>query len=103
MKKAIFEKLKSTAMLIALIAGLCFMTANFTAQTVKAQSSLNNGSGPQDGGDGKKKPVRPPTRPTLAAQTTDQPATTQVSDAGEDNSVNNEISWLEELYNWIFG
>lgn len=101
MKRSHLRKLNTAAMLIALTICSCFMTAHFTAQNVQAQSVSNGGDGPQDGGDGKKKPVRPPTRPTLTAQTPDQSTASQ--DAITADSATTETDWLQEIYNWIFG
>ena len=103
MKKRTFGKLKSAALLLALIAGLCVLTENFTAQTVKAQSTINNGSGPQDGGDGKKKPRPPIIRPTLTTQTPSEAPMIQNQTSDTANSDLSESGWLQNLYDWIFG
>lgn len=78
-------------------------TGSVLLHNVSAQTVGNTNGGPQDGGDGKKKPkCRPPRCPAV-------PTTNPGPNTFTEASPNDEISdadllhWWDELVDWIFG
>lgn len=103
MKKQKFLKNTiTTATMFALLAFSMLITGGFLTQSVNAQSqqsTAESGIGPQDGGDGPKKPR--PCRPSSSSHC--HPAPTSAANERSSEAANeSELSWLDSLWEWIF-
>lgn len=102
------KKLKKNLIITAFLAVLTlsaslFTASNFPVQVAVAQTTGNtSGGGPQDGGDGKKKPCRPPRQcPTGNSNSGNgqgRPASTEPNGTNENES----SDWWDDFIDWLF-
>ena len=107
------KKLKKNLIIAAFLAVLTlsaslFTVSNFPVQTALAQttSSTDDGGGPQDGSDGKKKRCRPPQQcptgnPTGNPNSNRQGGTETTGPNAADGS--EATNWWDDFTDWLFG
>jgi hypothetical protein len=97
MKRTFLKNLLVKAMMLALIGGSLDGAGNLFTQSAYAQTSRleSSGGGPQEGGDGPKKPRPCPTRIC-------RPNTLSVTEINSSAS-EPELSWWDHFLEWVFG
>jgi hypothetical protein len=97
------KNLITTALLAVLtLSASLFTASNFPVQVAVAQTTGNTSGGPQDGGDGRKRPCRPP----QCTNSNSNSGNTQNRSVSSQTNVTNEnesSDWWDGFIDWLFG
>lgn len=104
MKKLTKNLITAAFLTVLTLSASLFTASNFPIQVAVAQTTgTTSGGGPQDGGDGKKRPCRPPRQ--CPTGNTNSGSGQGASASTEPNSTNETESsdWWDDFIEWLFG